>query len=169
MLLKFFLNSSSRSYLRSLENEFGESTNAIRMELNRFEEAGMLKSEKEGNRKYFRANTQHPLFGEVHKIMQKYVGIDQVIERVVDKLGNLEKVYLEGSFAKGLDAEVIDLILIGKQIDRQYLTSLINKAEEVIEKRIRYVLFEPGKEKNYLKSQQVRPLLIWGKQLDERE
>ncbi|HET8838619.1 MAG TPA: ArsR family transcriptional regulator [Flavobacteriaceae bacterium] len=163
LLLKFFLNSSSRSYLRSLESEFGESTNAIRLELNRFEDAGMLESEKKGNRKYFKANTQHPLFGEVQKIMQKYVGIDQIIERVVDKLGNLEKVYLEGSFAKGLDAEVIDLILIGKEIDRQYLTLLINKAEEVIDKRIRYVLFEPGKEKEYLKNQQVKPLLIWGK------
>lgn len=163
LLLKFFLNSSSRAYLRSLETEFGESTNAIRVELNRFEEAGMLKSNKEGNRKYFKANTKHPLFGEVQKIMQKYVGIDQIILRVVNKLGNLEKVYVEGSFAKGLDAEVVDLILIGKQIDRQYLTSLINKAEEVIKKQIRYVLFEPGKEKEYLENQSVKPLLIWGK------
>lgn len=163
LMLKFFLNSSSRSYLRSLETEFGESTNAIRVELNRFEEAGMLESSKQGNRKYFKANTKHPLFGEVQKIMQKYVGIDQIIERVVDKVGNIELVYVEGSFAKGLDAEVIDLILIGKQIDRQYLTSLINKAEEVIKKRIRYVLFEPGKAMEYMENQSVRPLLIWGK------
>lgn len=163
LLLKFFLNSSSRSYLRSLETEFGESTNAIRVELNRFEEAGMLESNKEGNRKYFKANTKHPLFGEVQKIMQKYVGIDQIILGVVDKLGNLEQVFVEGSFAKGLDSEVVDLILIGKEIDRQYLTLLINKAEEVIKKRIRYVLFEPGKAKEYMKSQPVKPLLIWGK------
>lgn len=163
LLLKFFLNSNSRSYLRSLENEFGESTNAIRLELNRFEEAGMLESSKEGNRKYFKANTHHPLFVEVQRIMQKYVGIDKIIENVVDKLGNLEKVYVEGSFAKGLDSEVIDLILIGKQIDRQYLTALINKAEQVIKKRIRYVLFEPNEAAEYLKKHKVKPLLIWGK------
>ena len=35
LLLKFFLNSSTSSYLRDLESEFGESTNAIRLELNR--------------------------------------------------------------------------------------------------------------------------------------
>lgn len=163
LLLKFFLNASSRSYLRSLENEFGESTNAIRLELNRFEEAGMLTSNKEGNRKYFKANTRHPLFGEVQQIMQKYVGIDQIIERIVKQLGNLEQVYVEGSFARGLDADVIDLILIGKQIDRQYLTSLINKAEEVIKKQIRYVLFEPGQAKKYLGKQKVPALLIWAK------
>lgn len=163
LLLKFFLNANSRSYLRSLENEFGESTNAIRIELNRFEEAGMLESNKEGNRKYFKANTQHPLFGEVQKIMQKYVGIDQIIDRIVNKLGNLEQVYVEGSFARGLDAEVIDLILIGKEIDRHYLTELINKAEEVIKKQIRYVLFEPGKAIEYLEKQTIPALLIWAK------
>lgn len=163
LLLKFFLNSNSRAYLRSLENEFGESTNAIRVELNRFEEAGMLESDKQGNRKYFRANTRHPLFGDVQKIMQKYAGIDKIIENVVEKLGNLEKVYVEGKLAKGLETEVVDLILIGKKIDRQYLTKLINKAEEITRKRIRYVLFEPGKAESYLQNQSVKPLLIWGK------
>ncbi len=51
-----------KAYLRSLENEFGESSNAIRIELNRFEEAGMLVSFTEGNKKLFKANTEHPLF-----------------------------------------------------------------------------------------------------------
>ena len=40
LLMKFFLNSRTTSYLRDLENEFDESTNAIRVELNRFEKAG---------------------------------------------------------------------------------------------------------------------------------
>ena len=44
LLLKFFLNSKATSYLRGLESEFGESSNGIRIELNRFEKAGMLSS-----------------------------------------------------------------------------------------------------------------------------
>ena len=40
LLLKFFLNSSTKAYLRGLEAEFGESTKAIRLELNRFEQIG---------------------------------------------------------------------------------------------------------------------------------
>jgi hypothetical protein len=162
LLLKFFLNSNSSSYLRSLENEFGESTNAIRLELNRFEEAGMLESEKKGNRKYFKANTRHPLFGDVQKIMRKYAGIDQIVENIIEKLGNLEQVYVEGKLAKGLETDVVDLILIGNDIDRQYLTKLINKAEKIIKKRIRYLLFEPGKADEYLDKQQTKPLLIYG-------
>lgn len=161
LLVKFFLNSQSRAYLRSLESEFGESTNAIRLELNRFEKAGMLYTEKEGNRKYFQANTQHPLFGEVQRIMRKYVGIDQIIERVILKLGNLEKVYLEGNWAKGIESPVIDLIFVGNDIDRGYLTKLLVKAESLLEKQIRYVLFEEGKEEGYLQTKSEKPLLIW--------
>ena len=58
LLLKFFLNSNTTSYLRGLEGEFGESSNAIRVELNKLEEAGMLSSEVKGNKKMFKANTE---------------------------------------------------------------------------------------------------------------
>ena len=55
LLLKFFLNSKATSYLRGLESEFGESSNGIRIELNRFEKAGMLSSFVKGNKKYFKS------------------------------------------------------------------------------------------------------------------
>lgn len=41
-----------KAYLRGLAEEFGESTNAIRLELNHLEEAGLLTAETEGNKKY---------------------------------------------------------------------------------------------------------------------
>ena len=82
LLLKFFLNSKTTAYLRSLEGEFGESTNAIRVELNKLENAGMLSSSLKGNKKIFQANTKHPLFGEIHNILLKHIGLDQIIENV---------------------------------------------------------------------------------------
>ena len=57
LLIKFFLNSDNTAYLRNLEDEFGESTNGIRIELNKFEKAGFLTSFSEGNKKIFTANT----------------------------------------------------------------------------------------------------------------
>ena len=51
LLLKFFLNTSTHAYLRGLADEFGESTNALRLELNHLENAGLLKAENKGNRK----------------------------------------------------------------------------------------------------------------------
>lgn len=161
LLLKFFLNSSSTAYLRGLETEFGESTNAIRLELNRFEEAGMLVTEKEGNKKIFKANVQHPLFGDIQRMLQKYIGIDQIVETLIERLGNVQCVYIEGQFAKGLNAEVIDLIIVSNELDRQYLTQLIRKVEPLIKKHIRYVVLKKEEEQTYLNQQETRPLLIW--------
>lgn len=140
LLLKFFLNSNNKSYLRSLESEFGESSNAIRVELNRFEEAGMLSSFTSGNRKYFQANTQHPLYNEVHSILRKQLGIDQIIENIIERLGNVEQVFITGALARGVDSKIIDLVFVG-EVNIEYLIALIEKAEKLISRKIRYVVY----------------------------
>jgi hypothetical protein len=160
LLLKFFLNSNTTAYLRGLESEFGESTNAIRLELNNLEQAGMLVAELSGNKKIFRANTQHPLFREVNTILMKYLGLDQIIENVVKRLGEVEKVFL-GDFARGLDSAIIDLIFVGN-IDRHYLLQLIEKVETLVKRRIRYIIYTPSEYAGLVKSQlEVDPLLLW--------
>ncbi len=162
MLLKFFLNSRSEAYLRSLEQEFGESTNSIRMELNKFEQAGLLQSLVKGNKKYYKANTQHPLFSDIHSIILKYVGIDKIIENVVEKLGDIKKVYLVGDFARGKDAKVIDLIFVGQDINKQYLLKLVEKAESFIDRRIRYLVFTQQEFDDYMNTYTGdEPLLLW--------
>ena len=129
LLLKFFLNPNASSYLRNLESEFKESTNGIRLELNKFEKAGLLKSHISGNKKLYQANTRHPLFRDIHNILLKYIGFDQIIETVISKLGNVHKVYLVGSYARGIDSEVIDLLLVGDEINREYLARKTDMGE----------------------------------------
>ncbi len=163
LLLKFFLNSNTKAYLRGLESEFGESTNAIRVEINRFEQAGMLKSELVGNKKVFQANTLHPLFNEIHNILLKQVGLDHVIENVIERLGNVERVFLTGDFSKGSDSDMIDLIFVG-DIDTSYLVNLIEKAEKLVCRKIRYVIYEDGTfNATNLSKFETHPLLLWSK------
>lgn len=162
LLLKFFLNSNSRSYLRNLESEFGESTNSIRLELNKFEKAGLLKSELDGNKKYFRANTGHPLFLDIHNILLKHIGLDKVIEKVIHKLGNLDRVYVTGDFAKGIDNEIIDLIFVGDEINKEYLIKLIEKTENIIHRKIRHITFTKDEFKGHIKGITNREyILLW--------
>lgn len=162
LLLKFFLNSGARAHLRNLETEFGESTNAIRLELNKFEEAGLLTSEMKGNKKVFRANTSHPLFSDIHNILLKTIGFDQIIDRVVTKLGNVEVAYVTGDFARGIDAQIIDLVLVGKEINQEYLVKLANKTEDLIKRKIRYVIFNPDEFESFRKKLSSKDiLLIW--------
>ncbi|MDZ4205257.1 MAG: ArsR family transcriptional regulator [Bacteroidales bacterium] len=160
LLLKFFLNSSNTSHLRDLASEFGESTNAIRLELNHLELAGLLISKHVGNKKVFRANCQHPLFSTIHQLVLKHSGIDQVIENVISKLGGLHSAYVTGSFAQGNDNSVVDLLLLGTDIEISYLLQLIGKAEKLINRKIRYVLINPDEFGKYL-SIYPEALLLW--------
>lgn len=161
LLLKFFINPQSTSYLRGLAEEFGESTNAIRLELNRFENAGMLESTHNGNRKMYRANMMHPLYKDIRNIILKHVGIDKIIEHLIEKLGNPEKVYLCGDFAKGKDSDIIDIVILG-DINKSYMLTLIEKVEPIIKKRIRYLTFLP-EEFDMNDEKQKEYVLIWNK------
>jgi hypothetical protein len=140
LLLKFFLNSSNQDYLRNLETELGDNTNAIRVELNKLEAAGLLNSFLKGNKKYFQSNTKHPLFSDIQSILMKITGLDELMKRVLTNVGDLEKVYLTGALAQGNESEIIDLILVGK-LNREYFSELIAKAEKFIQKKIRFVVF----------------------------
>lgn len=162
LLRKFFLNSSTKAHLRGLESEFGESTNAIRIELNRFEAAGLLHSLRDGNKKVYQANRNHPLFGDIHSIIMKEAGIDRVIEKVIHRIGNLICVYLTGDFARGKDSPVIDLILVGEDIDREYLARKIMQAEELVGRKVSYFVLHPDEaEKHFLNLKQSDLLLLW--------
>lgn len=161
LLFKFFLNTNTTAYLRSLESEFGDSTNSIRIELNRLEKAGMLQSFSEGNKKVFQANTTHPLFKEIHNIVIKHLGFDTIIDKVVGNLGNVRQVFVTGALAKGMDSPVIDLLMVG-DINKEYLVSLIEKAESLISRKIRYVVYNTEEMKALDWSLfEVEPLLIW--------
>jgi len=161
LLLKFFLNSNNQDYLRNLESEFGDSTNSIRQELMKLEDAGMLTSVSKGNKKFFRANILHPLFGEINSILMKNTGLDQLLKRVIEKLGELDEVYLIGDLGRGIDSELIDLVFVGN-IDRDYLNNLIAKAEKHIKKKIRYVIWN-GEEFEEKKTKIITTddLLLW--------
>jgi len=138
LLLKFFLNPESKSYLRELAEEFGESTNAVRLELNRFSEAGLLTSKENGRTKMYQANPNHPLFPEIQSMVRKFTGIDQLIPQVLSKLGDIHSAYIVGDYARGMDSGIIDLVLVG-EVDKVYLQNLIDKVEPMLHRKIRYL------------------------------
>jgi hypothetical protein len=166
LLLKFFLNTNTKAYLRSLADEFGDSTNSIRVELKRLKKAGLLTSTSDGRTKVYFANKRHPLFTDIHKIILKFIGIDQLIDIVLSNLGTLEFAFVTGDYAKGIDSGIIDIVLVG-EIDRLYFQSLIEKVEKLINRKIRSLIIntdELDKLKKILKIEDS--LIVWN---NERE
>jgi len=162
LLLRFFLNPGSTSYLRGLEEEFGESTNAIRIELNRFEAAGLLISWVDKNRKMFAANSDHPLYPDIRSILIKHTGIDMIIDKVISKLGNIESAYLR-NIAAGKDwNSSLELVIFGGPIDQLYLENLINKTTVLLLREIACETMPGDEEKQFLKNNKD-VLLVWKK------
>jgi predicted transcriptional regulator len=159
LLLKFFLNSQTKSYLRGLESEFGESTNSIRVELNRLENAGLLGTATEGNKKMFFANITHPLFKDINNILKKFIGIDHIIDQVTSQIGDLQAAFVTGDFAIGKDSKIIDLALVGVQLDQPFIDTLVKKAETFISRRIKYIIVTAEEMELYFINKPV--LLIW--------
>ena len=160
LLLKFFLNPKNSAYLRGLSEELEESTNAIRLELNRLESANMLHSSKVGNKKMFTVNKLHPLFKDVNQIVRKYLGIDIIIENIIKGLGKPTKIFLTGELAEGRNSDLVDIVLVGK-INKSYLMDVIEKTEKLIERKIRYITYTDKEFSE--RGQNTNQLLIWSR------
>ena len=161
LLLKFFINPGTITYLRELSNEFGDSTNSIRVELNRLSKADLLVTENSGRTILYKANTKHSFFKDLQRVAIKYVGIDQLIEEIVSKLGDVRFAYVIGDYAKGVDSGIIDLILIGK-IKKQALNRLTEKTEKIIKRKIRTIILTQKEFKKLSKTLDIEhSFLIW--------
>ncbi|MBN2772600.1 MAG: ArsR family transcriptional regulator [Prolixibacteraceae bacterium] len=150
LLIKFFINSNVNGYLRSLESEFGESTNSIRIELNRFEKAGLLLASRKGNKKYYKANTNHPSFKNLNDFLYKIIGIDNLVEKVIKKIEGIDSAYLTGSLAQGIDSHIFDLILVGNNLKKVKIHKYAEKFEKKDERKIRYLILSDSELTEYM-------------------
>lgn len=140
LLVKFFINAANRGHMRGLAEEFNESTNAIRKELNNLSEAGYLEKEAQQNRVSYRANVKHPLFGSLQDIVHKYLGLDRIVETVLQRMGDVEQVVLIGDYAAGRDSGTIEVVIVGQSLNADYLEQLAPKVEGVIGRKVTFTL-----------------------------
>jgi hypothetical protein len=162
LLLKFFINPSTKAYLRELAKEFDTSTNSIRLELNRLEESNLLISQAQGRTVQYQVNTQNTLFKDIRSIVFKYVGIDSLIENIISKLGDLRSAYIIGDYAHGLDTGIIDVVLIGN-IDKDILNQLVEKTEILIHRKIKWLILEEEELKSLKDTLDIsHALKVWG-------
>ena len=140
LLIKFFVNIANESYLNSLANEFGESTNSVRKELNNLSSAGYLNKQSKNNKIIYKANTKHPLFKIIQKIIHKHLGIEDILETVYNRIGDVEKVLLLGDYAKGIDSGEIELLIVGKNINKKYLDEISPKIEKKINRKVNFFI-----------------------------
>ena len=125
LLVKFFINITNKGYLNSLANEFGESTNAVRKELNNLSSAGYLEKHSENNKIIYKANSSHPLFQIIQKIIHKHIGIEEILERIYNRIGDVKKIMILGDYARGIDSGLIEILIVGDNINKNIWMKLL--------------------------------------------
>jgi predicted transcriptional regulator len=161
LLVRFFFNPNTRSYLRELAKEFNVSTNSVREELNQLTKTELLTTKKSGRQVFYKANQDHPLFPELKSMVSKVMGIDQVVQGIVSRLGDLELAYLLDDYAEGKDNGIVDLLLVGN-IDQYHLNDLSRKTERYIKRKIRTLVLSRDEFKEFESKLKKCPnILIW--------
>ena len=140
LLLRFFISQANRGYLNGLASEMGESTNAIRKELNHLQLAGYLDKVKKDNKVEYKANTNHPMFEVLQKVVFKHLGLEDLVENVLERMGNVKKIILVGDYAKGHDTGLIEVFLIGKSLNMEYINQIETKIEKLIKRKVSFYL-----------------------------
>ena len=140
MLIKFFVSAANNGYLNGLANEFNESTNSIRKELNNLSGAGYLLKSKENNRVIYNANTSHPMFNVLQKIVRQHLGLEEIVETVIERIGDVDQIALTGDYAKGIDSGNIEIIINGSNVNIDYLDNIKPKIKKKIGREVSFLL-----------------------------
>ena len=138
LLVKFFSNAENQGHLRGLADEFGESTNSIRKELNHLSEAGFLVKVADKNKIEYQANPNHPLFSNLQDIIRNYLGFDRLLEAVLERMGEVDEVILTGDYAQGIDSGTIEVVIKGEFLNESYLDHLTGRIEEIIDRKLKF-------------------------------
>lgn len=136
LLIKFFVSAKNTGYLRGIAEEFDESTNAVRKELNLLTDAGFLEKAQAQRKILYQANTQHPLFNPLQRLVHSFLGIDQVIDQVLERAGDVNRVVLTGAYAKGQESDSVDIVILGDNLNSAYLLQLAEKTSPLIKKKV---------------------------------
>lgn len=142
-LLELFLGQPEQIfYIREATRLTGEEINAVRRELLKLTENGVLYCENRGNRQYYGANKKYLFFPELQQMVFKGTGLGKKILRLRRKLGSLEYVVLTPAFfnhEKKNDG--LDLLIIGEVVVPE-LELLLKEEEKSLGREINFTIFD---------------------------
>ncbi len=123
-------------HLREIQRKAGFAVETIRKELHSLEDLELIIKRKDGNRSYFSANTKHPLYHEIHKLVIKTSGLKEILHESLN-IQNIEIVFVFGSVAMGNEkAESdIDLFIIG-ELGLREISKLLKEPSDVLGREI---------------------------------
>lgn len=139
--LLFGLNDNAL-HVREIERRSGFTIGTIQTEMKKLYRLDLVSKRRDGNRLYYSANQQHPLFSEIQALVVKTVGLLYILKGALDRQKEIRVAFVFGSLAEGSEkaGSDIDLMVIG-DIGLRSLTRLLVGLTETLGREINpYVL-----------------------------
>ena len=140
-----FTHPEERYFVRQLTTLLAEDSTNISRELSRLERIGILRSEREGRQKYYRADRQCPIFSELQGIALKTAGMADVLRTALRPLaGKIKAAFVYGSMAsgKGNARSDVDVMVIG-HVTFADIVSALAPAQEALGREINPTVYAP--------------------------
>ena len=120
-------------HVRELERRSGLAIGTVRQELDRLAKLGLIAARTDGNRRYYAAREDHPLYPEIRGLVLKTSGLADLLRSALKKEKNIQVAFVFGSFAHSREQahSDIDLLVIGRVTLRQLSKLLAGVAEKV--------------------------------------
>ena len=100
-------------HLREMERQASLSLGTIRQDLQKLVKLDLVTSRRDGNRLYYRANTGHPLYPDIRKLVLKTAGLVEIFKSVLDRDG-VEVAFVFGSLASSRERAASDVDLMDR-------------------------------------------------------
>lgn len=100
--------------MREIERRTGLSIGTVRQELQKLLQMELVLARRDGNRLYYRANREHPLFAEIRNMVLKTCGLVEPLRNTLDRK-SVRIAFIFGSLAKNSEGATsdVDLLVIG--------------------------------------------------------
>lgn len=142
-LIELFYSDVTEMYhVRGVTRAVKEEINAVRRELERLFDAGILKKEARGNRVYYWARPDYIYFEDLLSMVCKNTGLGSDLVENKNKLGKVAYVMFSGSFArrkKRKAEDSVDVLVVG-DIVLPELATIIRKEESKRKHEINYTV-----------------------------
>jgi len=102
-------------HMREIERRSGFTTGTVQQELKKLHRLELIKKNRDGNRLYYQANREHPLYPEIRNIVLKTIGLVDIIQEALSQSSDIECVFVFGSIARHDEKTQsdIDIMVIG--------------------------------------------------------
>lgn len=123
---------SRELHVRELQRQSGLNDATVRQELKKLTRLGVVEARQNGNRTYYRANAQHPLYEDIRNLVLKTSGLVDVLREALGNSG-IRLAFVFGSLASATEKahSDVDLMVIGTISLRQLGKRLSGISEKI--------------------------------------